>query len=159
MPEKKSKDTVLYLTNINWYLKIITLFQYWTDSKTAPLFSNLVTLLLRLQMVGDGIGGVWLIYNRVWEGDRGWILSCSFYFCFVFCFFICAFVLCSLVSPVPFLSDYIMIAVVSVSLFFYFFSLFLVPLTRSYWCIEIVVSVMQNYLKSEYLIIILWISL
>ena len=71
MPEKKSKDTVLYLTNINWYLKIITLFQYWIDSKTAPLFSNLVTLLLKLQMVGDGIGGVWLIYNRVWEGGQG----------------------------------------------------------------------------------------
>ena len=36
-----------------------------------------------------------------------------------------------------------MIAVVSDSFFFYlFFSLSLVPLTRSYWSIEIVVSVM-----------------
>ena len=52
-----------------------------------------------------------------------------------------------------------MIAVVSVSLFFYFFSLSLVALTRSYWRIEIVVSFMENYLKSQCLIIILWISL
>ena len=40
--------------------------------------------------------------------------------------------------PVSFLSEYIMIDVVSVSLF----SLSPVPLTRSYWGIEIVVSVM-----------------
>ena len=51
-----------------------------------------------------------------------------------------------------------MIAVVSVSLY-YLFSLCLVSLTRTYWCIEIVVSVMLNFLKSQYLIIIMWISL
>ena len=35
-----------------------------------------------------------------------------------------------------------MIAIVSVSLVYYLFSLFPVPLTRSYWDIEIAVSVM-----------------
>ena len=35
-----------------------------------------------------------------------------------------------------------MIAIVSVCLVYYLFSLSLVPLTRSYWDIEIVVSVM-----------------
>ena len=48
-------------------------------------------------------------------------------------------------------------AAVSVSVLFYLFSLSLVPLTGSYWVIEIVLSVMQNYLKSQSLIIVMWI--
>ena len=51
-----------------------------------------------------------------------------------------------------------MIAVLHVS-FYYLISLSLVPLFRSHWWIEIVASVMQNYLESQYLINILWISL
>ena len=31
---------------------------------------NSMSIVLLLQMIGDGIGGGWLIYNRVWEGDR-----------------------------------------------------------------------------------------
>ena len=50
-----------------------------------------------------------------------------------------------------------MMAAVSVSVLFYLFSLFLVALTGSYWVIEIVLSVMQNYLKSQSLIIVMWI--
>ena len=95
---------------------------------------------------GDGIDGAWLNYNRMWEGDRGWVLSCSFCFCLFgfFCcfFFTCAFLLCSLMSSVPCLKwlehdsccDYFFVL--------YLFSLSLIPLTRSYWCIEIAVSVM-----------------
>ena len=52
-----------------------------------------------------------------------------------------------------------MIAAVSVSVLFYLFSLSLVALTGSYCVIEIVVSVMLNYLKSEFLIIFMWICL
>ena len=40
-------------------------------------------------------------------------------------------------------------AVVSVSLFFLYFFLSLVPLTRSYWSIDIIVSVVKNYFKSQ----------
>ena len=48
-------------------------------------------------------------------------------------------------------------AAVSVSVLFYLLSLSLVALTGSYWVIEIVLSVMQNYLKSQSLIIVMWI--
>ena len=30
---------------------------------------NSMSILLLLQMMGNGIGGGWLIYNRVWEGQ------------------------------------------------------------------------------------------
>ena len=78
---------------------------------------------------GGGIGGGgWLIFNR--EGDRGWVLSCRF--CFVLFFFTCAFVLFSLMSSVPFF-NLLELGRCCVSFFvFYFFSLFLVHLSRSY---------------------------
>ena len=59
---------------------------------------------------------MWLIYNRVWEGGHRWVLSCSFFI---------ALVLLSFVLSCPqslFLSDWSMIAVVSVFLFIFFVS-------------------------------------
>ena len=99
-----------------------------------------MALVFLLQMTREWDSWGWMIYNRVWEGRQEVGIIVQFLFLFLWVFFTCAFVLCSLVSSIPFLSDQSMIAVASVSLFFYFFSLSLVPLTRSYWCIEIVVS-------------------
>ena len=66
-----------------------------------------------------GLGRGLLIYNMVWDGGQGVGIILQFVlFFFLSFFFTCAFVLCSLMSSVPFLSDYSMIAVVSVSLFF-----------------------------------------
>ena len=67
------------------------------------------------------------------------------YHCIIFIFFPSVFVFSWLTCSVTLFRR--MMAVVSVSLF----SLSLVPLTRSYWCwcIEVVVSVMTNYLKSQ----------
>ena len=41
----------------------------------------------------NGIGGGWLIYNKMWEGDRGWVLSCRFCFWCVFSLVLLSFVL------------------------------------------------------------------
>ena len=59
---------------------------------------NSMFIVLVLQMMGDGIGRWWLIYNRVWEGGTGggyhlvvffislvflsFVLSCSLSLCF-----------------------------------------------------------------------------
>ena len=32
---------------------------------------NSMSIVLLLQMMGDGLGGGWLIYSRVWEGGQG----------------------------------------------------------------------------------------
>ena len=72
----------------------------------------------------------WLIHIRVWA----WVLSHSFFLLFVVLSF-------GLSCPVSFLSEQSIIAVVSFSLLIIFF-LSMVPLTRSYWGIESVVSVM-----------------
>ena len=82
-------------------------------------------IVLLLQMVGDGLG-------------RGWLIPFSF--CFVF-FPLCV---CPLFFHVlyPFFKWLEHDSCCVCFFVFYFFSLSLVPLTRSYWCIESVVSVM-----------------
>ena len=77
---------------------------------------------------GGGGGGWWLIHIRVWMGGQWWVLSHSF-------FLTCAFVFCSLMF-IEHDSCFVCFFV------YYLFSLFLVPLTKSYWGLEIVVPVM-----------------
>ena len=97
---------------------------------------NSVSIILLLWMMGDGIGGGWLIYIRVWVGGQGVGIISEF-----FAFFICAFVFWSLMSCL--LSKWVEHDSCCVCFFVhYLFSLSQVPLTRSYWGIEIVVSVM-----------------
>ena len=88
---------------------------------------------------GDGIGRGWLIHIRVWVGGQG-VGTISL---FVFCLFafICAFVFWSLMSCLFFKRVEHDGCCVCLCLY-YLFSLSLVLLTRSYWAIEIVVSVM-----------------
>ena len=91
----------------------------------------------------DAIGGWWLINNRVfWGGDRGWELSCNFSFCFFFSLVLLSFVVAAALSVFKWLEHDSCRVCFFVSLSFYFFSLSLVHLTRSYWCIEVAVSVM-----------------
>ena len=88
---------------------------------------NSVSIVLLLWMMGDGIG----------RGD--WFISGGGYYLIVF--FICAFVFWSLMSCLFF--KWVKYDSCCVCFFvYYLFSLSLVPLTRSYWGIEIVVSVM-----------------
>ena len=83
------------------------------------------------------MGGGCFISGFGW-GDRGWVLSLSLFFVFVF---ICAFVFWSLMSCLFF--KCVEHDSCCVCFFvYYLFSLSLVLLTRSYWGIEIVVSVM-----------------
>ena len=83
---------------------------------------------------GHGIGGVWLIHIKVWVGSQG--LAIISYFVFI-----CAYVFWSLVSCLFF--KWVEHDSCCVCFFvYYLFSLFLVPLTRSYWSIEIVVPIM-----------------
>ena len=44
-----------------------------------------MSIILLLQLMGDGLGGEWLIYIRVWVGNRGWVSSYSFFSVFL-CF-------------------------------------------------------------------------
>ena len=97
---------------------------------------NSESTVLLLWMMGGwdrwGGGGGWFISGCGW-GDRGWVLSHSF--------FICAFVFWSLMSCLFF--KWVEHDSCCVCFFvYYLFSLSPVPLTRSYWSIEIVVSVM-----------------
>ena len=90
---------------------------------------NSVCIVLLLWMMGDGIGGRWLICIRVW-------VLCQFFF-----IFICAFVFWSLMSCVFF--KWVEHDSCCVNfLVYYLFPLSLVPLTRSYWGIEIFVRLM-----------------
>ena len=41
-----------------------------------------------LQMMGDGVGGGWLIYIRMWAGVRGWVPFYSFCFILVLLYFV-----------------------------------------------------------------------
>ena len=76
---------------------------------------------------GDGIGGGWLIYVRVWVVGQGMVLS---YTCFVF--LSCAFVFCCLTFSVP-LCRWLELDGCCVCFFvFSLFSLSLAPLTRSH---------------------------
>ena len=97
---------------------------------------NSMSIVLLLQMMWGWDRWGWMIYNRVlWEGDRRWVLTCSF-FSLVFLSFV-------LSCPLSLFFKLLEHDSCCFSLFvFYFFSLPLVPLNRSYWCIEIVVSVM-----------------
>ena len=73
---------------------------------------NFLPIVL-LQMMGDGIGSMWLIYISVGE-DIG-----SGYY--IFCFFAWLFIFFSLVSFVFFCSDYSITAAVPVSVFLFCF--------------------------------------
>ena len=86
---------------------------------------------------GGGGGGGWLLSGCSWV-DRWWVLSYSCWGFFYLCF-------CLLFSLVLCLFCYQgMAAVVSIALFIFCF-LCLRSLIRSYWCMENVVSVMDNY--------------
>ena len=98
---------------------------------------NSVSIVLLLWMMGDWIGGGgWFMSGCGW-GDRGWVLSDSF---FIFIFFFGTFVFWSLKSCLSF--KWVEHDSCCACFFvYYLFSLSPVPLTRSYWSIEIVVSV------------------
>ena len=127
------------------------------DPKCKPIISSFLTLpqlldcllctrnvmsIALLQMMVEWDRCRHLIYIRVWLGEQGVGIILSF---FSLCF--CFFVLSGLHSP--YLGDLSMMDVVSVHLFFSLFYLSLVPLTRRYWSIEIVVSVVWNYFKNQ----------
>ena len=57
---------------------------------------NAMSIILLLQLMGDGLGGEWLIYIRVWVGNRGWVSSYSFFSVFLY-----VFVFCCLMFSVP----------------------------------------------------------
>ena len=96
--------------------------------------SNSMSIVLLLQMIGDGIGRGWLIYIRMSVGGGGTGSVILIFFLVLLSFVLsCSMSLLAGVQSV--------IASVSVSLLFSLFSLSLVPLTRSYWCIGIVVYV------------------
>ena len=57
---------------------------------------NAMSIILLLQLMGDGVGGEWLIYIRVWVGNRGWVSSYSFFSVFLY-----VFVFCCLMFSVP----------------------------------------------------------
>ena len=95
---------------------------------------NYVSIVLLLWMMGgwNRWGGGWFI-SGCGGGDRGG--------CYPIVFFICVFVFWSLMSCLFF--KWVEHDSCCVCFFvYYLFSLSLVPLTRSYWGIEIVVSVM-----------------
>ena len=50
---------------------------------------NAMSIILLLQLMGDGLGGEWLIYIRVWVGNRGWVSSYSFFSVFLYVFVFC----------------------------------------------------------------------
>ena len=104
---------------------------HWLD---CPICTrNTVSILfLFYKWWGDGTGSGWLIHMTVWVGWQGLgiisFFTCTFVFwCLIYCLFfnwvehdsycVCFFV-------------------------YYLFSLSLVPWTKSYWGIEIVVSLM-----------------
>ena len=74
------------------------------------------------------------------KGDRGWVLSCSFCFCFLSLMLLLFVLSCPLFLCFKRLEHDS--CCVCFFVFFVFFSLSLVSLTRSYWSMEIVVSVM-----------------
>ena len=47
---------------------------------------NAMSIVLLLQLMGDGLGGEWFVYIRVWVGNGGWVSSYIFFFCFFVCF-------------------------------------------------------------------------
>ena len=57
---------------------------------------NAMSIILLLQLMGDGLGGEWLIYIRVWVGNWGWVSSYSFFSVFLY-----VFVFCCLMFSVP----------------------------------------------------------
>ena len=57
---------------------------------------NAMSIILLLQLMGDGLGGEWLIYIGVWVGNGGWVSSYSFFSVFLY-----VFVFCCLMFSVP----------------------------------------------------------
>ena len=57
---------------------------------------NAMSIILLLQLMGDGLGGEWLIYIRGGVGNRGWVSSYSFFSVFLY-----VFVFCCLMFSVP----------------------------------------------------------
>ena len=77
---------------------------------------NAMSIILLFQLMGDGLGGEWLIYIRVWVGNRGRVSSYSFFSVFLY---VCVFVVsCSQSLHLGCLN---MMAAVSVSLFLLYF--------------------------------------
>ena len=94
---------------------------------------NSMSILLLLWIWG---GGGWLIHIRVWVGKQGVGIISK-----LFLIFLCTFVFWSLISCL--LSKWVEHDSCCICFFvYYLFSLPPVPSTRSYWGIEIVVSVM-----------------
>ena len=75
-------------------------------------------------------------------------------------FFSCAFVFCSLMFSAPLFRWLVYDGHCACFFIFSLFSLSLVPVSGSYWCRELVASLLcKTILKVSYLIIILWSSL
>ena len=104
-----------------------------------------------LQVMG-GWNGWWLIYIRVWVGQRGWVSSLTVFGGFFLCF--CIF-FCHVLSP---LFRWLEHDGCYVCFFDFLFSSSLAPLIKSYWCIKMCL-LCKTILKVRYLINILWISL
>ena len=103
---------------------------------------SFVSIVFLLEMVGDGIGGGGWFTRGCGRGDRGWVFCFSS--CFVLFFFI-SLVLLLFVLPCPLSFCLKRLEHDSCCVYFFvFYSIFfsLVPLTRSYWSMEFVVSVL-----------------
>ena len=103
---------------------------------------NSVSIVLLFWMIGEwDRWGVVDSYQGVW----GW--TGNKYYLKVF--FPCAFVFCSLMLSVPFFKWLEHDSCCVCFCASYLFSLSPVPLTKSYWGMEVFVSVMKNYLWSQ----------
>ena len=117
-------------SNISSFLTFPLLLQWFICTRNSMLI---------VVIINDGG------WDRWWSG---WLISgviggTGDEYYLIVCFFYLRFSLVLSCHVFFWLSDWNMTAVVSVSLFIIcFFVLSLVSLTRSYWCIEIVVSVM-----------------
>ena len=98
---------------------------------------NSVSIVLLSWMIGGShrLGGGWFISGCGW-GKRGWVLSHSF------CFFLLMLLYFVLSCPVSFFKWVKHDRCCICFFVYYLFSLSLVPLPRSYWGLEIVLSLM-----------------
>ena len=88
---------------------------------------NAMSIVLLLQLMGNGLVGEWFIYIRVWVGNRGWVSSYSFFSVFSY-----VFVFCCLMFSVPLFSLLEHDGCCVCFFVFTLISFFLVPLSRSY---------------------------